>query len=100
MRLDQFRDLDSIGQNRFDRHSGCGCDLVKRIKIKRLVGGNDDRAFFGLNREQCLAINDLLRKSVQQRQIDFGISQITELDSHLFCDYGKGVVTLNTSTGN
>ena len=100
MRLDQFRDLDSIGQNRFDRHSGCGGDFIERIKIERLVSSNDDRVVFRLNREQCLAINDLLRKLVQQRQIDFGISQVTELDAHLFCDYDKGIVTLNTSTGN
>ena len=70
-------------QHRFDREPKCGTRFVERIKIERIGRGDHDRAVPALEWKQAVAMDELLRKLGQQRQIDLRGFQINQRHADL-----------------
>ena len=64
--------------------------FVERVKVERVAGGDDELAVFLADRKQRLAVDQLLRKHLEQRQIDFGFGQVDEVDADFFADGLEG----------
>ena len=79
MLLDQGRDLAAAGQHRHDRQAGRGTDFVDRIQVKRVARGHHQLPIVAANGKQRLAMDQLVGKILQQREIDFHVAQIDVL---------------------
>ena len=64
--LDQLGDLVAAGQDGRHEQPRGGADFVQRIQVERIAGGDDQRAVAAADREQRLAVDQLLRKILQQ----------------------------------
>ena len=60
-------------------------------EIQRVRRGNDNRAVLDANRKQRLPVDQFLRKSLQQRQIDFGLAEVDEFQSDFFGERLQGI---------
>jgi len=63
--FDQLGDLFPPGQDGRDEQACRGADLVQRIQVERIAGGDDQRPVGAANGEQRLAVDQLLRKIFQ-----------------------------------
>ena len=53
-----------------------GAELVERVEIERIAGGDDEGAVFSPHRKQRLPVDQLWRKIFQQRQIEIRFRQV------------------------
>ena len=83
VRLDPFGDLLPAGQHWHDRQPGGHAQLIQRIEIEGVAGGDDQRAVVAMHREKRFAMDEPRREVLEQLQIDFLIDQIDECQPDL-----------------
>ena len=84
MILDQFGDFTFFRQNGFHDQARRGADFVQWIEVQRFIGRDDDRVFGSADGKEDLTVDDLLRKALQQRQINFHLRKIYEINTSFF----------------
>ncbi|OHB69838.1 MAG: hypothetical protein A2V70_09595 [Planctomycetes bacterium RBG_13_63_9] len=73
VRLDQFVDLRAPGQDRHDRQSRGHAEFVQRIEVERVARGNDQGAVVLADGEERFSVDELLRESLEQGEVDLRV---------------------------
>ena len=82
--FDQLGDFLAAGQDRDDGLPGDRAQLIQGIEVEGVAGGDDQGAVFLTHRKHRLAMDELLREGLQQREVDVGIGQFDVVQAHLF----------------
>ena len=82
VRLDALGDFLAAGQHGHDRQAGGHAQLVQRIEIERIAGGDDQRAVAPVDWKERLPMDEPWWKVFEQFQIDVGLDEVDELQPH------------------
>jgi hypothetical protein len=85
MLLDEFRDLNLLSNERYDRTIQGGSCFIERVEFERITGGNKQSSTFATDWEDGVAINELLREGLQLCKIDVGFTEVDIFESEFFC---------------
>ena len=88
--LDQLGDLVAAGQHGHDRLAGGQAQLVQRVEVERIAGGDHQSAVVLADGEEGLAVDELGRELLEQRKVHVRLGEVDVVQADLFAQSAQG----------